>query len=122
MSTNVRYHFSSLAHDNDALSSSITSVRRAAPSPQRQLEGPIVLEGRQRVAKFNKAANEADDVLILLALWRIPGKKTDMVLTVNFPLAQGGKAAASIDDSEARRAFEAFVGSLEVKDWGLFAG
>ena len=76
-----RFHFSSLAHDNSAVSSSVLSI--AGPSsttptlsslPQSPPNQPplIKLKGTQQVAKFNK--EEQDEVCIFMGVWRVGGK------------------------------------------------
>lgn len=89
------------------------------------------------MAKFNKPESEADDVLVQLALWRVPSKNTDLVLTVNYPLqtppaaghangtTNGGTPVHGGDDAGWRLATEAFnqaVRTLNIIDFGLFAG
>lgn len=122
-----RFHFSSLAHDNSALSSKVTRVDlpSAAPHPQGPglptLQGPAIISGLQTVSKFNKPASEADTVLIQLALWRIPARNADVTLSVNWPL-RSGETGEEHDDAEARRVFDAAWRSFQVHDFGLFAG
>lgn len=116
------FHYSSLAHDNTALTSTITTLT-LPPSPSPPILGPTTLVGTQTVSKFNRPAEEADEVLILLALWRIPSKKADLVLTVNFPVLKEGKGERDeVGAEQARRVFEEVVRTLEIKDLGLFAG
>lgn len=123
-----RYHYSSLAHDNTALSSSIASISLPSPSPPPSTSttlppilGPTTLIGTQVVSKFNKSAEEADTVLILLALWRLPSKDADLVLTVNYPIKKEGKGEEESGEV-ARAAFEEAVRTLRIQDFGLFAG
>lgn len=115
-----RFHYSSLAHDNTALSSTISSLS-LPPSSSTPVLGPTVLHGEQLISKFNKGPEEADTVLILLALWRIPGKRADLTLCVNFPLRKAGSEEVE-NGEEARRVFEEAVRTLRVEDLGLFAG
>ncbi|GJN88385.1 hypothetical protein Rhopal_001351-T1 [Rhodotorula paludigena] len=123
----ARFHFSSLAHDNSALSSTVSSVSTpsAAPKPSGPglpiVQGPTVLTGTQTVSKFNRPASEADTVLIQLALWRIPQRDADVTLCVNFPVRMGETGEERSAD-EARRVFEEAVRSFEIRDFGLFAG
>ncbi|GAA5929497.1 hypothetical protein JCM3775_002357 [Rhodotorula graminis] len=123
----ARFLFSSLAHDNTALSSSISSVSlpSAAPRPsgpgQPVVLGPTVLAGTQTVSKFNRPDSEADTVLIQQALWRIPARNADVTLCVNWPVRMGETGEERGDD-EARKVFDEAVRSFEVKDFGLFAG
>ena len=114
-----RFHFSSLAHDNTALTSTISSVL-LPPSPSSPILGPTLLSGTQTISKFNLPADKADTVLLLVALWRIPSKKADLVLCVNYPVRKEGGEEASGDG--ARAVFERAVRTLVVKDLGLFAG
>ncbi|TNY17873.1 hypothetical protein DMC30DRAFT_428852 [Rhodotorula diobovata] len=123
----ARFHFSSLAHDNSALSSTVSSVSvpSAAPRPsgpgQPVLLGPTVLRGQQTVSKFNKPESEADTVSIQLALWRVPARNADVTLCVNWPV-RVGETGEERGDDEAKRVFDEAVRSFEVKDFGLFAG
>ncbi|GAA5908405.1 hypothetical protein JCM6882_007928 [Rhodosporidiobolus microsporus] len=128
----ARFHFSSLAHDNSALSSTVSSVS-LPPTPassalhsssfQPTLLGPTVLTGRQSVSKFNRPAEEADEVFIQLALWRVPEKDADVTLCVNWPVVKGDGGDAGVGgEDEAKRVFGEAVKSFEVKDFGLFAG
>ena len=68
-----------------------------------------------------------------MALWRIPSKNADLVLTVNFPLAYGdpekavkgptGEVVLDVVGETATMAmFETIASSLEIVDLGLFAG
>lgn len=86
-----RYHFSSLAHDNSALSSEVDSVSSPFPLPssshspykpppavakQGEDDDSIThlyatLEGTQVVSKFNLSEEEADLVKIFLAVIRV---------------------------------------------------
>ncbi|GAA5835593.1 hypothetical protein JCM9279_004590 [Rhodotorula babjevae] len=123
----ARFLFSSLAHDNSALSSTVASVSvsSAAPRPsgpgQPVLLGPTILTGTQTVSKFNRPDSEADTVLIQQALWRIPARNADVTLCVNWPVRMG-ETGEERDDAEARKVFDEAVRSFEVKDFGLFAG
>ncbi|BGP14069.1 hypothetical protein JCM10213_002364 [Rhodosporidiobolus nylandii] len=122
----VRFHFSSLAHDNTALSFTVSAVSlpSSTPSPapgQPTLLGPTVLSGTQLVSKFNRPASEADTVLIQLALWRIPERDADVTLCVNSPVRMGETGEERSAD-EATRVFEEAVKAFKVEDFGLFAG
>jgi hypothetical protein len=80
---------------------------------------PTTLSGTQKVAKYNSTT--LDDVLILLALWRVETKNVDLVLTFNVPLTtadDGGVDAAG--QEEAKRQFEEAAKSLRIADYGLF--
>ncbi|KAF8352361.1 Mog1p/PsbP-like protein, partial [Amanita rubescens] len=81
----VRYHFSALAHDNDAKHTDILHTRKI----ERDSKPPVfVLHGEQHIQKFNAA--ELDRVCILMALYRIEEKKADLVVTFNVPTEAAG--------------------------------
>lgn len=118
--------FQSLAHDNSALSSEIEAIS-VAPLPlplssatTPALLGPTTLVGIQKVSKFNLPPEKADSVLILMALWRIPEKNSDLVLCVNFPVREAG--GEEVNAEAARDTFDLAVRTLLIKDYGLFAG
>lgn len=75
---------------------------------------PIILCGSQRVRKFNSST--ADDVDILLALFRVHcgGKSADLVVSESIPRgSKGGGGHAAAD-------FNALVSSLSIIDYDLF--
>ncbi len=80
----------------------------------------VVLQGSQFVKKFNKQTS--DTVVILMALYRIQKKSVDLVVTYNVPVesAEGGAATAS-QKERAVQDFHAFVRSLRITDYNLFA-
>lgn len=77
---------------------------------------PIILRGSQRIRKFNASA--ADDVDVLIALFRVHsrGKSADLVVSESIP--RGSKC----DDGEEHAAteFSSLVSSLRIIDDGLF--
>lgn len=109
MEQGVRYHFDSLAHDNSAVFSvvdaadAVDGAARAGETP-----APATAHGRQTVPKFGKHANE-EQVTIYVALWRLPAKNVDLVLSLNDP---AGRVTAA--------QFRAAAASLRIEDWGLF--
>ena len=76
-----------------------------------------MLRGTQAVSKFNRPAEEADTVLIQLALWRIPAKNADVTLPTKM-----GESGEERDPQEAKTVFEEAVRSFDIRDFGLFAG
>ncbi|CED85598.1 RAN guanine nucleotide release factor [Phaffia rhodozyma] len=122
----IKFHFDSLAHDNTALSSTITSIDSPSslstesavkfsdfpPSPPNQ-PTVVTLCGNQVVQKFGKKELEGE-VVIFMAVWRIQGKNTDIVFTINCPEPSFRQAA--------EQAFRAAVPMFKVNDWNLFAG
>ncbi|WFD34340.1 hypothetical protein MCUN1_001179 [Malassezia cuniculi] len=105
----VRYHFDSLAHDNDAKQSHIDWVE-AQDGGDGESTHPALLGGTQRVCKFGKEALE-DTVYVWVAVVRVPSKGIDVVLSVNSPNAPR--------DGDA--IFRTAAKSLRIIDYGLFA-
>ncbi|KAG8690663.1 hypothetical protein FRC11_009961 [Ceratobasidium sp. 423] len=118
----AKFHFDSLSHDNDAVSSTVEFVN--TPAQQPESAGPIklsVLQGTQLVPKFNRT--HPDTVKIFLAVYRVVEKDIDLVLTFNVPV-QTEKTGSAVDAEGAKRwfdAYEAAVASLKIIDFGLFA-
>ncbi|KAK4703590.1 hypothetical protein P7C70_g2627, partial [Phenoliferia sp. Uapishka_3] len=121
----LRFHFNSLAHDNTALSATISSISlptnfNNSSNTSIPTFGPATLSGRQTVSKFNLPPERADVVLVLMALWRLPSKNTDLVLCVNFPVSEEG--GPEIDSTTAKKVFADAAHRLAIVDYGLFAG
>ncbi|KAF8710786.1 HEC/Ndc80p family, partial [Rhizoctonia solani] len=118
----AKFHFDSLSHDNDAVSSTVEIVN--TPAQQPVSTSPIklsILQGTQLVPKFNRT--HPDTVKILLAVYRVVDKSIDLVLTFNVPV-QAEKEGSAVDAEGAKRwtdAYEAAVSSLKIVDFGLFA-
>ncbi|KAF8758374.1 Ran-interacting Mog1 protein [Rhizoctonia solani] len=118
----AKFHFDSLSHDNDAVSSTVEIVN--TPAQQPVSTSPIklsILQGTQLVPKFNRT--HPDTVKILLAVYRVVDKSIDLVLTFNVPV-QAEKESSAVDAEGAKRwtdAYEAAVSSLKIVDFGLFA-
>ncbi|TDL27521.1 Mog1p/PsbP-like protein [Rickenella mellea] len=118
----ARFHFDSLAHDNDAQSHIVHEVQVPSAQNAALSEGtplPIILDGSQAVTKFNRTT--ADDVRILLALFRIENKNVDLVLSVNIPtVAEDGTAVPPSGIESTREVFMVAASSLRVLDFDLF--
>ncbi|KZV70487.1 Mog1p/PsbP-like protein [Peniophora sp. CONT] len=109
----AKYHFNSLAHDNDATAATVLTVTTIPNDRGDGTPSPTVLSGTQQVRKFNRT--NADDVRIYMAVYRVPGKSVDAVLTMNVPFVD----QAQLD--EARDVFNAAARSLAIVDYALFA-
>lgn len=118
----LRFHFDALAHDNDALSSSVDDVRTIPIDRGDGDKTPsvIILRGQQGVQKFKKTS--VDDVRIFVALYRVEEKGVDLVLTLNFPMSVGdGNTRNEEQYMEAQSVFHAIATSLRIVDINLFA-
>jgi hypothetical protein len=118
----LRFHFDSIAHDNEALSFSVEDVHIIPNDRGDGDETPsvIILRGQQAVQKFNSTS--VDDVRIFLALYRVEEKGVDLVLTLNFPMNVGqGGTRTEEQYMEAKREFYSIATSLRIVNSSLFA-
>ncbi|KAI0957111.1 hypothetical protein AcW1_005607 [Taiwanofungus camphoratus] len=116
----ARFHFDSLAHDNDAEAKEILEISQASNGTGHSTPAPIVLHGTQSIRKFNSAL--PDEIRVLLAVYRIQGHDTDLVMTMNVPMKTSDSAAVSEAGWKAARdTFAAATQSLRIVDFGLFA-
>lgn len=120
-----RFHFNSLAHDNDATSSEVVEVKSLgvqpnAPPHAADTPPPTLCDGWQEVAKYNRTA--PDKVEIMLAVYRLEAQNIDVVLSVNLPhvLADGTRTPEHIITG-IKSSFLAVAQSLSIVDFGLFA-
>lgn len=118
-----RFHFDSLAHDNDAQFSEVLRVDAPNDNTQPKLNStppPILLNGLQRIAKFNH--EQSDEVHILLAVYRIASKNVDLVLSANIPVTTGSDNGLDASDlTRLKETFSAAAVSLKIVDFSLFA-
>ncbi|KAI5123277.1 hypothetical protein M0805_009299 [Coniferiporia weirii] len=122
----VKFHFDSLAHDNDAINSHVLDIRlpedntAASSSSPETTPSPVLLEGSQQIAKFN--SRHKDDVRVLLAVYRIARKRVDLVFSANVPLTtETGEGNNQEDVDNAKELFIAAARSLTIVDFDLFA-
>ncbi|KAJ7684969.1 hypothetical protein DFH06DRAFT_1313342 [Mycena polygramma] len=116
----IRYHFDSLAHDNSAKSSAVDAVIVIPNTRGDKTPPAITLSGVQSAAKFNK--EDLDQVRVLMALFRVTDKHVDLVVTFNVPVeSQDHGAVDAIGWNNVQVHFDAFVRSLCIVDFGLFA-
>ena len=81
---------------------------------------PILLYGTQQVQKFNRIVPDA--VHILVAVYRIPGKNIDLVLSANLPEKtefNTGLTPQQLQDG--KDAFGVAARSLKIVNFSLFA-
>ncbi|KAH9901178.1 Mog1p/PsbP-like protein [Cubamyces lactineus] len=113
-------HFDALAHDNDAKSKTVNETTDVNNDSNGATPNPVILYGTQLVQKFN--SQTTDEVRILLALYRVPHKNVDLVMTMNVPMTSADGGAVSEDDwGSARGIFDEAARSLRIVDYGLFA-
>ncbi|KAF8921522.1 hypothetical protein CPB85DRAFT_1271185 [Mucidula mucida] len=116
----AKFHFDSLAHDNSAARSEITSVDLIPNDRGDRTPSVIVLSGTQRVQKFNRSS--LDEVLILMAIYRVTEKNTDIVVTFNIPTeSEDGGALDAQGVQIIRSHFDKFSQSLQIINFDLFA-
>lgn len=115
-----RYHFDSLAHDNDAGSTTVLDIYRLPGDSTSQTPAPTILSGTQLVRKFN--STHPDEIRILLAVYRIQDHNIDLVMTMNVPMKTSDDGAVSENEWQtSKRVFDVAAQSLRIVDFGLFA-
>ncbi|KAJ8078569.1 hypothetical protein AAF712_001430 [Marasmius tenuissimus] len=116
----VKFHFGSLAHDNNATSEKVDSVSVIPNDRGDKTPSAIVLSGMQSVSKYNRT--QVDEVRILMALYRVEEKPIDLVVTFNVPLTSADGGAIDAQGLKAvEQQFDTFIRSLKIVDFGLFA-
>ncbi len=114
-----RYHFDAIAHDNDALSSSVDGVNEIPYNRSDEIPSIIVLRGRQGVRKFNKTS--VDDLRIFMALYRLKRRGVDLVLSLNYPMnTSEGVTRTEEQYNTAKETFLSIAASFHVIDFRLF--
>ncbi|KAH8107204.1 Mog1p/PsbP-like protein, partial [Cristinia sonorae] len=116
----ARFHFDSIAHDNDADTKNIQSIRIVPNDRGDQMPSPILLDGTQTVKKFN--ATVPDQIRIFMALYRVEDKNVDLLLVMNVPISTlDGGALGEQEVLAAKEEFETAALTLQIMDFGLFA-
>ncbi|TFY58159.1 hypothetical protein EVJ58_g6587 [Rhodofomes roseus] len=117
----AKFHFDSLAHDNDAVEHKIIEVSQlSGESSGNHTPLPIVLSGTQLVRKFNHA--QPDELRILLAVYRLQDKNVDLVVSMNIPMkTSDGAIVTEGQFAAAQETFSIAARSLRIVDYGLFA-
>eukprot|EP00005_Dracoamoeba_jomungandri_P006007 CAMPEP_0174262218 /NCGR_PEP_ID=MMETSP0439-20130205/12845_1 /TAXON_ID=0 /ORGANISM="Stereomyxa ramosa, Strain Chinc5" /LENGTH=194 /DNA_ID=CAMNT_0015346891 /DNA_START=208 /DNA_END=792 /DNA_ORIENTATION=- len=125
----AKVHFEQLAEDNCAPSSSVLTLERI---PQEHLPHfdqnvpKFFLLGQQDIAKFKEDA--FNKVNIYMALIRLVGVGTDVLITLNEPVHVDSRSSSFqnislASDKERNSALAVFLQvlkSFEIKNWNLF--
>jgi len=120
----ITTHFDALASDNEADGKRVDEVvppsTPVLPCPPNQ-PTPTLLTGTQSIRKFNKP--DPDEVRIAMALYRIEGKNSDVVMTMNFPVKEVSGSVPETDRGWEfwRIVFMTAVQSFTIDDFNLFA-
>lgn len=116
----LRFHFDALAHDNEAVSSSVQDLHTILNDRGDKTPSVTILRGQQGVQKFNSTS--VDDVRIFMALYRVEEKGVDLVLTLNFPMSVGASNTRTEEQyMKAQSAFHSISTSLRIVNFKLFA-
>jgi len=118
-----RFHFDSIADDNDARSKSIEQIIPPLIPSTREHPVPILLKGTQCIQKSNCPTE--DDVLIYVALFRLDKYNVDIVLSCNIPVRTGSPDTKTAGDQleeveKITAAFDHTVNSFKIVDYSLF--
>lgn len=106
----AKYHFEDLAHCNGAASAEVTSTALSGTNDTFFSELPssivkCVLVGRQQVSKFRDGNhNGMDEVLLFLAVVRMPEIGTDLLVSLNVPSASASARGSHGDSVSAAHA------------------
>lgn len=89
----------------------------------------VLVTGSLKASKGRDGAEQANNVLLLLAVLRFPQHATDLLVSVNAPVFVAAGSSAGIEAGVQTGVQEAATGvmsgvlrTLCVRDWGLFGG
>ncbi|ORZ03191.1 hypothetical protein BCR43DRAFT_482893 [Syncephalastrum racemosum] len=125
------YHFQQLAEDNEAIAAEIDRVELRDPVLATPMLPPntivYVLQGKQQIAKFNESKVQASNTVeMVLAVVRLTQVQTDLVISINAPVAVASQSSEAIDVSppvtltDVHNEMDALLRELQIKDWQLF--
>jgi len=117
----IRFHFDSLAHDNSAVDSKVESVAKAQVDRTAPQPSPYLLQGTQLVPKSRRPT--PDQVKVFMALFRVPDKDADVLLTANVLTQTQNSETRGIKQEEWEPITRAFIRAVEtfhIVDFGLF--
>ncbi len=109
----AQFHFAELAASNDATGPGLSMIEFEQPMTAVQI--PLIglsasgaagataagLIGRQRVSKGREGDSARNDVRIYLAVIRLPAVGTDVVITVNEPVAIAPSSSSAVSTGAA---------------------
>lgn len=89
---------------------------------------PLSCGDLQSVSKGRQSSHAANDVLVVLAVLRLPSVGSDLLVSLNSPVLISEHSAAAADAgagvktafATAPQLMAAVIRSLKVEDWGLF--
>jgi len=127
----VKFHFNEVASVNDAsVENEVLQVedisKRLTEFPQ--CDSGWFLKGRQMISKFNENSQAKNLVDMYIGLFRLPKFQTDIVVTMNDPVAISSGSSSSSKDMEGSRPingwtsqwFQDVLTSLKLVDESLF--
>ncbi|KAI9359438.1 hypothetical protein BD770DRAFT_386054 [Pilaira anomala] len=117
----ARYHFQQLADDNEAAETSLThidnvNVKDIAPHLPQDITEILVLQGTQKISKFNEK-DAYNTVEIILAVVRLTNVSTDFVISVNAPVKL---AAVSSEQESIQKVSAIDIETVKQENWELF--
>ncbi|CAG8504106.1 9503_t:CDS:2 [Paraglomus brasilianum] len=128
----AKFHFDSLAHDNDA--EGYSTMHQTIPLTPSDVPGLLptarmsFLTGQQQVAKFRENEPEARNLVnIFLAVFRLHEYETDIVITHNIPILIGAHSSSRETSQEGNLRdgideFKRIVTSFVINDWVIKLG
>eukprot|EP01118_Nematostelium_gracile_P006041 TRINITY_DN1931_c0_g1_i1.p1 TRINITY_DN1931_c0_g1~~TRINITY_DN1931_c0_g1_i1.p1 ORF type:complete len:182 (+),score=41.01 TRINITY_DN1931_c0_g1_i1:43-588(+) len=121
----AKFHFDSLAEDNQAVGSQITHTEVLTDDDIPHLRGNYVVLciGKQQVSKFHETSTNT--VNITMCLIRLLQQQTDIVINFNEPIAispqsSSHNATPSSDPNDNLTMFKQMIKSFRIVDYSLF--
>jgi hypothetical protein len=78
----------------------------------------------QRVSKFKESADKANTVQIYMAVVRLKGVGTDLLLSYNVPLQFGSGSSSEgrpiLSSDENMAVIQGVMSTIRINDWALF--
>lgn len=86
-----------------------------------------MLQGKQQIAKFNESKDQASNTVeMVLAVVRLAQVQTDLVISINAPVAVASQSSEAIDVSppvtltDVHDEMNGLLRGLQIRDWQLF--
>ncbi|GMH35502.1 hypothetical protein BSKO_03370 [Bryopsis sp. KO-2023] len=127
----ARYFWNDLAEQNQSQNNTVFSDQELSSTdvagiPTESFKAVIV--GSQEVSKGRQGPDAANLVQISLAVLRLPSVGSDVLVTINTPIIINKNSTAAKDAGSGLKPdhvvgpslLKAALGTLKVKEWGLF--
>jgi hypothetical protein len=110
------YYFHDLAATNDSKMTHVFMNRCLEPEETPYLDRDIfkgLLLGRQQVAKSGRSV--AVDILVIIVVIRLPQHKTDLLLSMNYPMTSSASSSNELNED-----FRMILSTFRIQDTSIF--